>query len=97
MRPSLIRIGCWMLAGLALQAHALQIVSVTPQGEVARVRQVMAKLDDSAVNFGDPKSPAPVSLSCTEAQRGRLRIGAVVQLFHLGLQGTTRVVDEFLV
>ncbi|MGH8846798.1 MAG: hypothetical protein ACREXQ_06100, partial [Polaromonas sp.] len=49
-------------------AHALQIISVSPQGEVARVRQVVAKFDDSAVNFGDPKAPAPLSLSCSDAQ-----------------------------
>ena len=49
-------------------AHALQITSVSPQGEVARVRQVVAKFDDSAVNFGDPKAPAPLSLSCSDAQ-----------------------------
>jgi len=71
VRPPLIRIGCWLLASVALQAHALQIVSVTPQGEVARVRQVVAKLDDSAVNFGDPKAPAPLTLSCTDAQASK--------------------------
>ena len=71
MRPPLIRLGCWLLASLALQAHALQIVSVTPQGEVARVRQVVAKLDDSAVNFGDPKAPAPLTLNCTDALAGK--------------------------
>jgi hypothetical protein len=57
-----------LIAAMALQAHALQIISVSPQGEVARVRQVVAKFDDSAVNFGDPKAPAPLSLSCSDAQ-----------------------------
>ena len=57
-----------LLAAVALQAHALQITSLTPQGEVARVRQVVAKFDGSAVNFGDPKAPAPLSLSCSDAQ-----------------------------
>jgi hypothetical protein len=45
-----------MLAAVTLQAHALQIISVSPQGEVARVRQVVVKFDESAVNFGDPKA-----------------------------------------
>ncbi len=56
------------LAWATLTAHALQIVSLSPQGEVARVRQVLAKFDDSAVNFGDPKAEAPLSLSCSDAQ-----------------------------
>ena len=51
----------------ALPAHALQIVSLTPQGEVARVRQIVAKFDQPAVKFGDPKAPAPLAVSCTDA------------------------------
>ncbi|MDI1237725.1 MAG: MG2 domain-containing protein [Polaromonas sp.] len=57
-----------LLAAGVLQAQALQVTSVSPQGEVARVRQIAVKFDDSAVNFGDPKAPAPVSLSCSDAQ-----------------------------
>ncbi|RIX77389.1 alpha-2-macroglobulin family protein [Acidovorax cavernicola] len=50
---------------------ALQITSLTPQGEVARVRQVVAKFDQTAVNFGDPKAPAPMTVSCSDAQAGK--------------------------
>lgn len=57
-----------LLAALSLQAHALQITSLSPQGEVAQARQVVAKFDDSAVNFGDPKAPAPLALSCSDLQ-----------------------------
>ena len=61
----------WMLAAsLSLAswgAQALQIVSFSPQGEVARVRQMVVKFDMAAVNFGDPKAPAPFSLSCNDA------------------------------
>ncbi|WP_050813914.1 MG2 domain-containing protein [Acidovorax sp. NO-1] len=53
---------------LATPAQALQIVSFSPQGEVARVRQVVAKFDAAAVNFGDPKAPAPFTLSCSDAE-----------------------------
>ncbi len=58
-----------VLGGLlmAAQAHALQITSFSPQGEVARVRQVVAKFDAAAVNFGDPKAPAPIALNCSDA------------------------------
>jgi hypothetical protein len=52
----------------ALSAHAFQISSLSPQGEVARVRQLVVKFDEDAVPFGDPKAPAPVSLSCSDAQ-----------------------------
>ena len=57
-----------LLAALSLHVHALQITSLSPQGEVAQVRQVVAKFDQSTVNFGDPKAPAPLSLSCSDAQ-----------------------------
>ncbi|MEO8118532.1 MAG: MG2 domain-containing protein, partial [Rhodoferax sp.] len=57
-----------VLALTVFAAQAIQIVSVSPQGEIARVRQVVAKFDESAVNFGDPKAPAPLSLSCSDAQ-----------------------------
>ena len=57
-----------LAAATAMQVHALQIVSLTPQGEVSKVRQVLAKFDTSVVNFGDPKAAAPLSLSCSDAQ-----------------------------
>ena len=67
MARSLLKTFAVLLAALATQAQALQLVSVSPQGEVARVRQVVAKFDVSAVNFGDPKAPAPLTLSCNDA------------------------------
>lgn len=59
------------LALCALGAHALQVTSLTPQGEIARIRQVVAKFDQAAVNFGDPKAPAPLAVSCTDAQAAK--------------------------
>ncbi|MDP3755165.1 alpha-2-macroglobulin [Polaromonas sp.] len=53
---------------LPTSAQALQVTSLSPQGEIAKVRQIAVKFDESAVNFGDPKAPAPVSLSCSDAQ-----------------------------
>ncbi|MGJ7610487.1 MULTISPECIES: alpha-2-macroglobulin family protein [unclassified Variovorax] len=64
----------WLFAAgvlLAGPSFALQITSLSPQGEVARVRQIVAKFDQAAVNFGDPKAPAPLSVSCTDAQAGK--------------------------
>jgi uncharacterized protein YfaS (alpha-2-macroglobulin family) len=65
---TILKICSALLATAALHAHAIQLVSVTPQGEIARVRQVVAKFDESAVNFGDPKAEAPLTLSCSDAQ-----------------------------
>ena len=57
-----------LAAGTAMQASALQIVSLSPQGEISQIRQVVAKFDTSVVNFGDPKAAAPLSLTCSDAQ-----------------------------
>lgn len=65
IKKTLIAFG--LLLG-AMSAQALQITSLSPQGEVARVRQVVVKFNESAVTFGDPKAPAPVALSCSDAQ-----------------------------
>ena len=35
---------------------------------MSRIRQVVAKLDESADNFGEPKVSAPLSLSCSDSQ-----------------------------
>jgi len=55
------------LACSALSAQALQISSFSPQSEVSQVQQVVVKMDAAAVTFGDPKAPAPVVLSCSDA------------------------------
>ena len=57
-----------LIATGALSANALQIISLSPQGEVVQVRQVVAKFGESAVNFGDPKAEAPLTVSCSDAQ-----------------------------
>jgi alpha-2-macroglobulin len=59
---------CIAISLWACSAYALQITSLSPQGEVAQVRQVVAKFDESAVNFGDPKAEAPLTLRCSDAQ-----------------------------
>ncbi|MDL9998359.1 MG2 domain-containing protein [Variovorax sp. J22P240] len=66
--PSLLLAAGAFVAG---QSHALQITSLTPQGEVARIRQVVAKFDQPAVSFGDPKAPAPLALGCDDAQAAK--------------------------
>ncbi len=70
MKTKAIFFGC-ALASAALHAHAFQITSLSPQGEVAQVRQVLAKFDDSAIAFGDPKAEAPLSIRCNNAEASK--------------------------
>ena len=68
------RIGTCLAALLLLLAapvHALQISGLTPQGEVARVRQVVVKFDQAAVRLGDAQAPAPVAISCDDPQAAK--------------------------
>ena len=68
MVPTHLAAALLLAAGAALPVSAAQITSLSPQGEVARVRQVVAKFDEAVVRFGDPKAPAPLTLSCSDAQ-----------------------------
>src|SRR3990167_2606004 len=47
------------LAASSWAALALQITSLSPQGEIAQVRQVVAKFDENAVNFGHHQGRSP--------------------------------------
>jgi len=46
------------------QTWALDVQSVTPQGQVAEIRQVVVRLDADAVALGSAEGPAPVELAC---------------------------------
>ncbi|MGB3880452.1 MAG: MG2 domain-containing protein [Diaphorobacter nitroreducens] len=64
----------WVAAGGALLAggaQALQVSSFSPQGEVAQVRQVVARFDAAAVRFGDPQAPAPFTVQCSDADAAK--------------------------
>jgi alpha-2-macroglobulin len=45
-------------------AQAVKVASVSPQGEVAQVRQVVLKFSDAVLPLGDLRQPEPASLSC---------------------------------
>ncbi|MBS0495093.1 MAG: alpha-2-macroglobulin [Proteobacteria bacterium] len=67
--PACRRALSWFtLAGglIALSAQALTVTSLSPQGEVARVRQVVAKFDAPAVRLGDAQAPAPFTVACSD-------------------------------
>jgi len=60
-----------LAAGLVLAsfaAQALQVTRFSPQGEVARVHQVVVRFDGAAVPAGAPDAAAPLTLSCSDAQ-----------------------------
>ena len=63
--PAVLRAGLAAAAALlAGAAGAASVAQVTPQGEVATVRQVQLRFDAAAVAAGDPRAPAPFTLRC---------------------------------
>src|SRR6185369_6185259 len=46
-------------------AGAARIAGVTPQGEVAQVRQVVVRFNEAVVAAGDPNRPPPLTLQCS--------------------------------
>jgi len=57
------------LAGsiLTAAAQAAGIASVSPQGEVAQVRQIVVRFDAGVVPLGDLRQPDPMALACQGA------------------------------
>ncbi|MBP0599586.1 Ig-like domain-containing protein [Herbaspirillum sp. LeCh32-8] len=73
-RSGLLALG--MAAGLALPAGTATaanagVVSFSPQGEVARIRQVRARFSEPMVKFGDPKAASPFDVDCSVAGTSR--------------------------
>ncbi len=71
---SLLAIGA--LAGMALSpsiavAASATVTGFSPQGEVARIRQVRARFSESMVKFGDPKAGSPFDVDCPVAGSSR--------------------------
>lgn len=54
-----------LLVGIG--AHAAIITSVSPQGEVAQVRQITVKFSEAVVPFGDLRLPDPMLVNCQGA------------------------------
>jgi uncharacterized protein YfaS (alpha-2-macroglobulin family) len=51
-------------AAAAGAAGAARVAAVSPQGEVAAVRQVQVRFAEAVVPAGDPRRPAPFVISC---------------------------------
>ncbi|HSW04238.1 alpha-2-macroglobulin family protein [Aquabacterium sp.] len=58
-------IGLLACVGLAGPARAARITGVTPQGEVAQVRQVVVRFGEAVVPLGDPNRQPPLKLACS--------------------------------
>ncbi|MBI3228875.1 MAG: alpha-2-macroglobulin, partial [Burkholderiales bacterium] len=58
------------LAVLFGEAHAASVKSFSPQGQIAKVRQVRAAFTEPMVTMGDPKLPAPFDITCSSAGSG---------------------------
>ncbi len=74
LRTLLNPLVCGALAAVAWlpgAAWALKVSQVSPQGEVAKVRQVVVDFDGAAVRFGDAQAGAPFALACSDAQAAR--------------------------
>ena len=60
-----------LAAGLGTATHVAEaapaVVSASPQGEVAQVRQVTVKFSESVVAFGDPRLADPFVVACQGA------------------------------
>ena len=65
----------FVLASSAAAAGAVSIVAVTPQGEVAQVRQVTVKFSEAVVPFGDPRLPIRWRSPARAASGGQRAVG----------------------
>src|SRR5471030_3438272 len=53
------------LLGATHRADAARTLSVSPQGKVTQVRQVVVKFDEAMIAFGDPAAKAPAQVHCS--------------------------------
>jgi len=63
-----------MLPPTLCSARAARVAAVSPEGEVALVRQVLIRFDQAVVAAGDPRAAAPATVRCDgqmPAGRGR--------------------------
>jgi uncharacterized protein YfaS (alpha-2-macroglobulin family) len=56
--------GAWGALALGA-AQAATVVAVSPQGEVAQVRQISVRFDAAVVPLGDLRQPDPVAVQCS--------------------------------
>ena len=69
MRRFLI-VAAWALGAMG-SVQAASIASVSPQGEVAQVRQITVKFSEAVVPFGDLRRPDPMTVQCQAGEAGK--------------------------
>ena len=52
-------------------SHMPEVLQFSPEGEVAKVRQVSARFSRAVAGFGNPRAPAPFDVDCPEMGQGR--------------------------
>ena len=57
----------WLGMSWTAMVSAATLTAVSPQGEVAQVRQISVKFSDAVVPFGDLRLPDPMSVNCQGA------------------------------
>lgn len=62
---------CGFAAAASIGAQAFTISALSPQGEVAQVRQLTARFSENLVSFGDPRAAAPLTIRCDDAAASR--------------------------
>jgi hypothetical protein len=60
-----------LLAASTWRADAARITSVSPQGKVTQVRQVVVKFDEAMIALGTAAAPAPAQVHCNDATASR--------------------------
>ena len=54
-----------LVLGLLVDAaSAARVAQISPQGEVAEVRQILVRFDSAVIAAGDPRGPAPFAVQC---------------------------------
>ena len=56
-----------LLVAASVPSWAARVATVSPQGEVAEVRQISVRFDQAVVPAGDPRLPSPFTLECNGA------------------------------
>ncbi len=68
---ALSALACIALAPSTATAANASVAAFSPQGEVARIRQVRARFSEAMVKFGDPKAASPFDVDCPVAGSSR--------------------------
>ena len=61
---SFLQLALLALFSIGASCNAAEIASVSPQGEIATVQNVVVRFKAEVARIGDPRLPSPVELRC---------------------------------